>query len=114
MALGQGARKRLKALKRQRTFRDAMRIPNGPGELSAFKDRWADPSRAELRLLRRAVERGWVPEDGPLRQALVDSVAGVIESEPSDRRAIAAVRVIVAMDEANLNAIEQALPASPP
>ena len=66
-------------------------------------------SRADLRLIRRAVRGDWpIPAD--IRGRLVDDVAVVLSDKPVRRR-LAAVRCFIEMEAANIREMERELNA---
>lgn len=86
---------------------------NGGTGGSLFEDKKVQ--HLDLRLVRRAIVNGWnVPAE--IKQAVVDEVSLIAMASPDDRNKIAAARVLIAADGADLRlqmAAEKPEPASP-
>jgi hypothetical protein len=98
---------------RQRARRRRSRGPGGLGDAAppltfrgagALAARWSVASRADLVMLGRAVRAGWI-RDPQKRNAFVAAISAMLKSPLSHRHCLAVVRVVIAMDKADLAAI---------
>jgi hypothetical protein len=80
-------------------------IPRGSGANSGVFERWAEASRADLLLLRRAIREGW-PVADHIRPIIVEAIMSKLDTEAPDDplMAIAVAKIVIAADNADIDA----------
>lgn len=101
MKIGQRKRQRLKR-RRSRETGDAARYATGVG--GSLRERWANPTRGQLRSLAAAIRRRWVSLDE--LDAFMPGVLTALESVKL-RQCIAAVYVVIAAESVALDELER-------
>jgi hypothetical protein len=87
MGLGQRARQKLKRRQRSRPLAgDAASVSfPGKGTTCDLLCRWADPSRGDLRRLRRAIADGWLDDANDDHRAAIVEIVGRVAARDSGR-----------------------------